>query len=225
MKSLTNTFGFAVSKAVSAFVKEADNGTFHDQVSLMEYINIQEYKEDKCQLNNLFVIRNGYIHVVSKNIEVDQFSQTHEGYLEFLCGFSKPEDYTFVLVEKSYDYAYASEITKEKAIELMRQWDSEAVKIVAPDNNGVFLSIPKELHGLMAEVMLSARENGSIRTLVSSIKRLVMNKEANHRVRFHYICKEEIGFVMEYINRQGEWKKVFNGGIVLHSDNRWSTHT
>jgi hypothetical protein len=114
--------------------------------------------------------------------------------------------------------------------ETLKSWDSEAERIKDPTNDGVFLEFcDKEYLGLHQANMAFSRENGSIKSLVRCFTYLACKeagKESNQRVVIYPNRDREYYFEMKRIGRDGQWKRIMNGGIIYHqSSNEWSTHT
>lgn len=131
---------------------------------------------------------------------------------------------------ESRSFAF-EELSQEEALSLLKSWDSRAERWDAPTNDGQYLYLDPDKYSMDRHLsaMSKARENGSISTLIRCFTNLahkIPGRPSNQRAWIYPCDDGEYGFVLKRIDENGEWHKIYNGGIIYHrSTNSWSTHT
>jgi hypothetical protein len=230
MTSIKGTKGFRIIRQLQKRIKSPSDTVLYDFMTVMEYFN--------ADVNNQAIIgcRDGWVSTFNKVDSLDQFDTTHVNEFNQHVDMYPIEQWRFFEVQTGkYDDIGLLELTHTSAVSIVTEWDSLAERITSPDNEGKYIQVgcedtPKyqaELHTRLAHIVRTSHEHGTFQSLKRCFTYLSsVNHPRNIRLTvFPSYQNDEIDFVLQRINRKGEWNKVFNGGIILHGNNKWSTHT
>lgn len=159
-------------------------------------------------------------------IKRDEMTDRNMGHLEYFDMCDKSTTLVAALhIVNDEKYPEIKNVSIDEVKEILAGWDDECkvgISPTVPENERVVVA---DYDNRMSELEEKARKNDSLGSLHNAISRLANSKY--HRLTiFPSFCLEEVGFLLETIQMDGSYKKVFNGGIIYRENrNEWTTHT
>lgn len=198
-----------------------DNDPIADPFDLMNDLLYIAADTDKANAI-ILVTKDKFTRLIMKNTKR---SDRDMGHMEYFDMCDKSTTIVAALYIANEHYPSVDSISIDEAKAILAGWDELCEVEITPTVPDEERVVVVDYDDRMAKLKAKAEENGSLASLEEAIRKLSVNEYNRLTISASYDL-EEVNFILESIQVDGSYKRLFNGGIIYRErSNEWTTHT